>query len=242
MEQRHTVDSRAFVLDIPEVPRERIDNFDVYRPTDSPGALRPLVVFVHGGPIPPGANLRDEPVFVGYGSLAATSGAIGITVEHRLYTAEAAVTAAGEVASAIDGARKLPGVDPERVAVWFFSGGGLISADWLNGPQPWLRSVVLNYPIAAPGDDWGVDPRFRPVEAIARTGELPVLLIRAGKEQPDFAAGVEKFVAAAEAHGANLEIIDVPNGRHAFDMLDHTDESRDAVTRAMNWTLKTVED
>jgi hypothetical protein len=29
----------------------------------------------------------------------------------------------------------------------------------------------------------------------------------------------------------------VPNGRHGFDMLDHTDESRDAVRQAFNAVL-----
>ncbi|HEY0474365.1 MAG TPA: nuclear transport factor 2 family protein, partial [Kribbella sp.] len=33
------------------------------------------------------------------------------------------------------------------------------------------------------------------------------------------------------------DIIDVPKGQHGFDMLDHTDESRAAVTKALDWAI-----
>jgi hypothetical protein len=58
------------------------------------------------------------------------------------------------------------------------------------------------------------------------------------------AHGIGKLVvwgpgAAIAAHscGARLKIIDVPDGRHGFDMLDHTDESREAVSRAFDTVL-----
>lgn len=45
---------------------------------------------------------------------------------------------------------------------------------------------------------------------------------------------VEAFVAAAPA---GLETIDVPDGHHSFDVLDHTDQSREAVERAFAWVF-----
>ena len=45
---------------------------------------------------------------------------------------------------------------------------------------------------------------------------------------------------AAAAAGANLEIVDVPNGRHSFDQLDHTDESRAAVQQAMTLVINAL--
>jgi acetyl esterase/lipase len=66
------------------------------------------------------------------------------------------------------------------------------------------------------------------------------VLTRAGRERPQIAATVEAFTKAAVRSGAQLEIIDVPGGRHGFDMLDHTDESRDAVRRALNAVLAIV--
>ncbi len=54
---------------------------------------------------------------------------------------------------------------------------------------------------------------------------------------PAIAATVEQFLAAAEDCGADVDVIDVPHGRHAFETVDLTDESRDAVRRAMRAVL-----
>jgi hypothetical protein len=78
------------------------------------------------------------------------------------------------------------------------------------------------------------------VQAIAAGPARPVVLTRVGHERPQIAATLEAFVVAARASGARLEIIDVPDGRHGFDMLDHTDQSRTAVQRALDIVLGTV--
>ena len=88
-------------------------------------------------------------------------------------------------------------------------------------------------PAAPPG--W--DDRFRLAQAVAKAGDLPIVLTRAGLERPAVAATVATFVDAAHACNARLEIIDVPNGQHGFDTLDHTANSRAAVTRALDLVL-----
>lgn len=47
-----------FLLDVPELPRERTDDIDLYLPPGADGP-RPAVVFVHGGPVP--AEARPTP-------------------------------------------------------------------------------------------------------------------------------------------------------------------------------------
>jgi acetyl esterase/lipase len=131
-------------------------------------------------------------------------------------------------------------VDGDRVALWFFSGGAPLSADWLRTPPPWLRCLALTYPLAAPMSGWSLDTRFQPAEAVGTAGALPVVLTRVGLENPPIAATVETFAAAASAADARLEIIDVPDGQHGFDYLDHTDQSRDAVERALDLVLATL--
>jgi acetyl esterase/lipase len=110
-------------------------------------------------------------------------------------------------------------------------------ADWLREPPAWLRCVAASYPLLAPLPGWQVDPRFRPAETVAFAGDLPIVLTRAGRERPQIAATVEEFTEAAGRSRVRLEIIDVPGGQHAFDILDHTDESREAVRRALNAVL-----
>jgi acetyl esterase/lipase len=226
---------QPFVLPVAEAGRRREGIIDVYTPTAGDRLPRPAVVFIHGGPLPPEVQPRprDWPVFTGYGSFAAGSGIVGVTVEHRLHAPADYAIAADDVASAVAQARALDVVDGDRVALWFFSGGGLLSADWLAKPPPWLCCIAASYPLLAPLPGWDVDARFRPVEAVCTAGSMPIVLTRVGREQPEIAASVEAFTAAAERHQVAVDVIDVPDGQHSFDMLDHTDSSRAAVTEAM---------
>src|SRR5512139_2257008 len=116
---------------------------DVYTPAGPP-RTRPAVLLVHGGPIPR-TGAKDMGVFVSYGELLAASRFVAVTFDHRFLAPERLVDAAGDVADAVayvrENARAL-GTDPERLAIWAFSGGGLFLAASLRARPPWLRAVV----------------------------------------------------------------------------------------------------
>jgi acetyl esterase/lipase len=229
---------RPFLLDPPEHERERTGRVDLYLPGSGPP--RPAIVFVHGGPIPAGLRPgpRDWPAFIGYGRYAASQGAVGVTVEHRLHGLADYARAAGDLAAAIEVVRAHPGVDAQRIALWFFSGGGLLSADWLAAPPPWLRCLAATYPVMAPLPGWdAVEARFRPAEAVAAAGQLPVVLTRVGLERAEIAATVAEFLAAARSGPAAVEVIDVPGGHHGFETIDHTEPARQAVRSAVRSVL-----
>lgn len=229
---------RPFLLDVPERPRERIGQLDLHLPdAEQP---RPAVVFVHGGPIPPGAQPtpRDWPAYVGYAQYVANQGAVGVTLDHRLHAITDYGQAAGDLAAAVERVRADPRVDGDRVALWFFSGGGLLSADYLAAPPSWLRCVAASYPLLAPLPSWGLtDSRFHPLDAVRAAGRLPVVLTRVGLESAEFALKVEEFLTAAEDCGADVEVIDVPEAHHAFETVDHTEQSREAVRHAARSVL-----
>ncbi|MCK9878112.1 alpha/beta hydrolase [Frankia sp. Ag45/Mut15] len=231
-----------FVLDVAPAHRRRIGAIDVHSTDPSAERRRPAVVFVHGGPVP--AQLeptpRDWPTFLGYGALAAAHGLVGVTVDHGLHGPGDYPVAGRNVRSAVEQARAVEGVDPDRVGLWFFSGGGPLAAGWLAAVPPWLRCVALSYPFLSvpPGVPDGAE--FDAVGAVATPGRPPILLTRVGAEFPVAVPGQNAFVDAARAHGVPIEVIDVPNGQHGFDSLDHTDESRTAVTRAMTWVAATL--
>jgi acetyl esterase/lipase len=229
-----------FVLDVPDAIRERHGNVDLYLPGGD--GRHPAIVFVHGGPIPPDAapTPRDWPVYRGYGNLAAASGAVGVTVDHRLHSPSAYPDSARDVADAVAFARAYPRVDPDRVAVWVFSGGGLLLAEWLRDPPPWLRCLAATYPRLVPKKERDVDPRYRPIQAVGGAAGLRFVLTRAGREEPELAGAVEDFLAAGRAAGVDLAVVDVPHGRHGFDMFDHTDESRAAVREATRLVVEAL--
>jgi acetyl esterase/lipase len=224
---------KPFVLPVEPVEPERHGRVDLYPP---PGSQpRPAIVFVHGGPVPAGVTPtpRDWPVFRGYGSLAASHDCVGVTVDHRLHDPGAYPLAADDVAEAIRFARADPRVDADRVAIWFFSGSGLLLANWLRDPPGWLRCLAATYPLLGAPSGRTVEARFRPAEAAAEAG-VPIVLTRVGLENPMVAETVEAFLAAKPQM---LTIVEVPHGHHGFDTIDDTDESRRAVAEAFDAVL-----
>jgi acetyl esterase/lipase len=210
---------------------DRIGDLDLYRPAST--ARAGAILFVHGGPAPSDLAVppRDWPVYQGYASAVAQRGLVGVTVDHRLSRGlDQLAAAADDVEAAVSVLRADPQVDPDRVALWFFAGAGLLAGEWLDSRPDWLRCVALTYPLlSAPP---GVDELVSAAEVIGKHHDLPVLLTKVGLEREELAGPVAEFIAAA---GAAVEIIDVPSGQHGFDMLDHTAEARSAVTRALDW-------
>lgn len=230
---------RPFLLDVPPRPRERIGAVDLHLPDDE--SPRPAVVFLHGGPVPPDARPtpRDWPGLAGHAQFAASLGVVGATVDHRLHGLGDFEQAAADVVESVERVRAHPRVDGDRVALWFFSGGGLLTTDWLAAPPDWLRCLAASYPVLAPLPNWGLgDSRFRPAEAVRTAGRLPIVLTRVGSEHEAIAATVAGFLSAAEEAGADIEVVDIPSGRHGFETIDHTDEARTAVQRAMRSVLR----
>jgi hypothetical protein len=158
---------------------------------------------------------------------------VGALVDHSLiHGLDRLSAAADDVEAAIGVLRADPQVDPNRIALWFFSGSGLLAGEWLDSRPDWLRCLALTYPLLATPP--GVDELVSAAEVIGKHKDLPVLLTRVGREREELAGPVAEFVSAG---GTALDIIDVPKGQHGFDMLDHTDESRAAVTKALDWAI-----
>ncbi|MFF3918424.1 alpha/beta hydrolase [Streptomyces sp. NPDC001852] len=232
---------RPFLLDVPVAARERTGRLDLHLPDSAgDGGRRPAILFVHGGPLPRDMvpAPRDWPLYVGYARLAASQGVVGAVVAHGLHTTSDYPAAAADVAEALRVLRADSRVDADRIALWTFSGGGLLLSDHMAAPPPWLRCVAASYPVLAPLAGWvGVDPRFAPAAVLPKASRLPIVLTRVGLEAPEIAATVAAFLAAADECGAALELVDVPHAMHGFDVHDPTDETREAVRRALSAVL-----
>jgi hypothetical protein len=59
-------------------------------------------------------------------------------------------------------------------------------------------------------------------------------VVEAIRSRPEVQATVDAFLANAAAANAAVEVIDVPDGQHGFDALDHVPRSGKAVTEAMD--------
>jgi acetyl esterase/lipase len=223
---------REFVLPCPPVGAIEVDGFDLYLPAAQ--AASPVTILVHGGPMreQPVAPPRQWPVFRGYASALVARGIAAVMFDHALLRSLDYAAAAEQLAEVVEAARMHSDVDADRVALWFFSGGSPLAAGALRNPPSWLRTVAFSYPMLQP---LGQVAGFSPTSELPAAGLLPILLTRVGLEFADLVPAQDDFVGAARSKGINLTVIEVPNAHHAFDVADDTDESRDALERALTY-------
>jgi len=227
------------VADVLAVEPERHGAWDLY--ALHAAVPRPVVCFVHGGPIAVDLPVspRDWPAYRGYGALAARAGLVGVTIEHPLHGVHDYPAAYAEVARAIAAARADPRVDGTRVAVWAFSGGAPLVSPLLREPPSWLCCIAMSYPVLASRPGRELPEGFLPAEVLTPT-RLPVVLTRVGLEVPPLASGVAAFLAQAEEIGVAIDVVDVPHGHHGFDLTDPGPESTDAVARALGLVIAAI--
>jgi acetyl esterase/lipase len=200
---------------------------DLYRPAGrEEGAPLPAVLLVHGE-APPELlrGVLGWGQYQGWGRLLAGEGLAGVAFEHSAVAEAGFEVVVDQVGAALAAVRDRAGelgLDPGRLAVAGFSAGVPLSAAVLAaGRVDGVRCAALCY-----GPPGGLEPR----------PELPPLLVvRAGEDDPGLNGGIDRFVAAAADRGLPVELVEVPDGHHAFDVLDDTDASRAAIRRVLDF-------
>jgi acetyl esterase/lipase len=220
---------------------------DLYSPAGPP-ALRPAVILIHGGPIPL-IGARNMGVFQSYGELLAASGFVAVTFDHRFLAPSRITDAAQDVSDLLTHVRVNAGtlgIDPQRLALWAFSGGGPFLAAPLRERPAWLCAVVAYYAaldLAEPRPDSPFDIRDdlrRAFSAVSSLGEdarsvPPLLVARAGLDHPSLNEGIDRFVQTAVTGGATLNVLNHPGGRHGFDVLDDDARSKQIIRNTVQF-------
>jgi acetyl esterase/lipase len=222
-------------------------HMDVYSPPGPP-MPRPAVVLVHGGPLPT-LGAKNMGVFVSYGELLAASGFVAVVFNHRFLAPNRLADANEDVMDLLAHVRANAAslsVDSDRLALWAFSGGGPFLAAPLRERPPWLRAVVAYYAILdlqdpAPGVDSGLTTESREVFSAVRgldekgRAAPPLLVARAGLDHPWLNGGVDRFTRAAVERGAEIDLLNHPEGRHGFDILDDNPRSKRIIRHTLDF-------
>ena len=239
---------------------------DVYSPRSSSRRLS-AVLFIHGGRVPPNllTTPKDWAVYVSLGQLAAASGFVGVTFNHRFHTWESIPDAQADVMDAIKYVRANAatlGVDPERIILWAISAGGIFLSEPLRD-RPAYVSAVVGYYVqldlrterrafpASVTDEVLRD--FSPVYYLENAAAVkpepsasnpqrksngmfpPMFIARAGLDSASLNDGLDRFVQLALKNNISLELFNHSHGHHGFDIEDNNERSREILKRTIEF-------
>jgi acetyl esterase/lipase len=179
--------------------------WDLYRPANDTQTL-PLVIFVNGVGLP---ALKDWAAYTSWGRLIAANGMAAITYQTEGEQAREQTEALLAYVKAHAAELK---IDPRRIALWACSANSRVATAMLaeHGEHE-FRAAALYYGIltTAPKHD-----------------ELPLLITRAGLDSLALNQSIDRYVEAALTLDAPVTLHTYRQGRHGFDFLDDTAESK----------------
>ncbi len=216
---------------------------DIYTPTGLTSDTRlPAVIFVHGGPLgenPP--KLKNTPFFESYGKLMAASGLVGVVIDHRCtgIDKKALDTTIADVEESILFVRSKSAsynIDPERIALWVFSGGGTRISIPMQKQMKFIRCMVSYYgvldinalaKVAGKTTPQSVE-KYNPVTYLTKDYEYrpPLLIARAGKDKPEINQGIDDFFSRMLSLNSDIILLNHPSGFHGFDSQNDDEQSR----------------
>jgi acetyl esterase/lipase len=173
-------------------------------------------------------------------------------LKHRFYGLDYSEQASGDVAAAIAHVRSHSDelqIDPDRLGIWTWSGGGSLLSAVLCDGNARVRCVVAYYPVLDlrkfPREQYGGSVSDSTAARLSATRMLshgsgyvpPILIARVGQDYPWVNASVDDFVRAAIPAGATLDLMTHPNGHHGFDILDNDRRSREIIRRTLAYVL-----
>jgi acetyl esterase/lipase len=223
---------------------------DVYTPHGAKPADRyPAVVLISGGGAEdPKHDFRDAGVFLSYGRVLAASGFVAITFSKR-YAREADGTSHGwddfdDMVHYLRDHAAMLHIDVNRMAFWAFSAGGALLAPVLSQEPGYAQAVICFYCVldtdvsnvpenmkdkirSAASSLWQIQTKSHPFP--------PIFIGRAGRDFESLRDSMDRFVQAALAKNLMIEVMNHPQGRHAFDILDADARSREIIQRALDF-------
>ncbi len=224
---------------------------DIYSPAMATRNRLPAVIYVHGEASHAQLeSIRASGQYTGWGRLAAASGLIGVTFNHRPSSWFTTTDGVEDTRDAITYVREHAGeigIDADRIAVWTCSAGGPAAFPWLlRESPPWLRALVAHYSIldlrvAAIYGEPGLNEKqahaMSPAAALTETTNSvpPILISKAGLDDPQLNKSIDRFVNAALARNITLDLMTHPSGHHSFDVLDDDARSREIITRTLEF-------
>ena len=218
--------------------------FDLNYPPDFKGEVRlPVVIIVLGyaddvfqGP------LKNLAVNKDWAKLFAASGMAAIN-----YSTHTPATDIHDLILHIRENAESLDLDADTIGLWSCSGNVVNALTFLmDERKEYLKCAALYYGIMLTPDQKYMDTilQFNKMVKLSIEGldkiqnfhqDLPLLIVRAGKDREDINRTLDYFVSQAVSNNVPLTLINYTEGRHAFDGLDDNDRSREIIRQTLNF-------
>ena len=180
------------------------------------GGPRPAVVLVSGG-----TNVRGWGLYRDYGRIVGASDVVAVIPDKRFQGAQGLEQGAQDTLDLLAHLRANASkynIDAGRICLWTFSAGGSLAQLGIQ-PENRLTCVVAYYGLGQAG------PRLALQQHAAAMP--PMLMVRAGRDNPGLNNAIDVFASTALSLNAPLTVLNHPNGVHAFEVEDNRPEPKE---------------
>ena len=207
---------------------------DVYRPTQTGGALPAIIFYTMYWPADGPSPRSSSNWFTSWARLAAANGIVAILPDLRAEpgtgTAEQPTRALGDdfqrLVAHLTAHAGDYGLDAGRIGVFAESGSTWPALAAVEDPsQHDIKAAVMYYGSA------NIDTFRR---------DLPLLWIRAGLDSPKTNAGIARLFALALTQNAPVAVVNHPTGRHGFEGRDDDAVTRDVIDQTLAFFKRTT--
>ena len=218
--------------------------FDAYYPPESEsGAKLPVVILVLGYADKVFSQpLKDFEVYKDWAKLFAASGMAAIN-----YSTLQPATDIHDLIRHIREKADAYGLDPDKIGVWSCSANVLTALTMLwDDRQEYTKCASLYYGLMVTPDQKFQKSIMKLSKQVSFSTagmekikhfhqDLPLFIVRAGRDREDFNQAIDYFGSQAISHNVPLTFINYAEGRHAFDVYDDNDTSRDIIQQTLNF-------
>jgi dienelactone hydrolase len=197
---------------------------DIFYPSDrEPSELLPVVILVNGFPNSGKFKGSSLDSFQSWGHLIASYGLIAVAFDSQ---------SASDLDAVVEYIRQKGadiGIDGNKIGLWAAaSSAGLASSYAFQADRNFLKFVVLYYPWIMTPDNYLREELNAACFKIGCLGaqlpdveqlrsDLPVLVVKCGRDTPDNIAVIDHFTQLATEAGVPLTLVDFDEGHHSFD-------------------------
>jgi hypothetical protein len=221
---------------------------DVYLPPDSKAEIpTPAVLFVTGfsdigAEAFLGCKFKEMESYISWSRLIAMSGMTAITYSTGR---DPAIDLPDVIHFIRENASNL-GIDAHRIGIWSCSGNVPNALSALQTSNDFIKCTALCY-----GYMLDLDGSHDVADASQKIGfvnpcagksiddfrkDVPLFLLRAGRDEtPSLNHALDRFVASALSRHFPLTLVNYPEGVHAFDLIDDSRASREAIREVLSF-------